>query len=78
VIDNLIQEITEEFGITTVINTHDMNSVLEIGQKIIYLNKGQKWWEGDKHSILETDNEEVNNFVYASELFKRIRKASQG
>jgi phospholipid/cholesterol/gamma-HCH transport system ATP-binding protein len=78
VIDNLIQEITEEFGITTVINTHDMNSVLEIGQKIIYLNKGQKWWEGDKHSILETDNEEVNNFVYASELFKRIRKASKG
>ena len=77
VIDNLIQEITEEFGITTVINTHDMNSVLEIGQKIIYLNKGQKWWEGDKHSILETDNEEVNNFVYASELFKRIRKASK-
>jgi phospholipid/cholesterol/gamma-HCH transport system ATP-binding protein len=77
VIDNLIQEITEEFGITTVINTHDMNSVLEIGQKIIYLNKGRKWWEGDKNSILETDNEEVNNFVYASELFKRIRTASK-
>jgi phospholipid/cholesterol/gamma-HCH transport system ATP-binding protein len=77
VIDNLILEITEEFNITTIINTHDMNSVLEIGQKIVYLNKGQKWWEGDKHSILETDNEEVNNFVYASELFKRIRKASR-
>jgi phospholipid/cholesterol/gamma-HCH transport system ATP-binding protein len=76
VIDNLIQEITEEFNITTVINTHDMNSVLEIGQKIIYLNKGKKWWEGDKNSILETDNAEVNDFVYASELFKRIRKAS--
>jgi phospholipid/cholesterol/gamma-HCH transport system ATP-binding protein len=77
VIDNLIQEITEEFNITTVINTHDMNSVLEIGQKIIYLNKGKKWWEGDKNSILETDNAEVNDFVYASELFKRIRKASR-
>ena len=76
VIDNLIQEITEEFNITTVINTHDMNSVLEIGQKIIYLNKGKKWWEGDKNSILETDNAEVNDFVYASELFKRIRRAS--
>ncbi len=77
VIDNLIQEITEEYNITTVVNTHDMNSVLEIGQKIIYLNKGQKWWEGDKNSILETDNKEVNDFVYASELFQRIRKASQ-
>jgi phospholipid/cholesterol/gamma-HCH transport system ATP-binding protein len=54
-----------------------MNSVLEIGQKIIYLNKGKKWWEGDKNSILETDNAEVNDFVYASELFKRIRRASQ-
>jgi phospholipid/cholesterol/gamma-HCH transport system ATP-binding protein len=76
IIDNLIQEITQEYNITTVINTHDMNSVLEIGEKIIYLNKGKKWWEGDKNSILETDNAEVNDFVYASELFKRIRRAS--
>ena len=76
-IDNLIHEITEEYNITTVINTHDMNSVLEIGEKIIYLNKGQKWWEGDKQEILETDNQEINDFVYASELFKRIRKASR-
>jgi phospholipid/cholesterol/gamma-HCH transport system ATP-binding protein len=76
VIDNLIQEITEEFNIVTVVNTHDMNSVLEIGQKIIYLSKGRKSWEGDKFQILETDNDEVNDFVYASELFKRIRKAS--
>jgi phospholipid/cholesterol/gamma-HCH transport system ATP-binding protein len=77
VIDNLIHEITTEYNITTVINTHDMNSVLEIGDKIIYLNKGQKWWEGDKQAILETDNQEINDFVYASELFKRIRKASR-
>ena len=77
VIDNLIHEITAEYNITTVINTHDMNSVLEIGEKIIYLNKGQKWWEGDKHAILETENQEINDFVYASELFKRIRKASR-
>jgi phospholipid/cholesterol/gamma-HCH transport system ATP-binding protein len=76
IIDNLIQEITQEYNITTVINTHDMNSVLEIGEKIIYLNKGKKWWEGDKNTILETDNAEVNDFVYASELFKRIRRAS--
>ncbi|MCB0820687.1 MAG: ABC transporter ATP-binding protein [Bacteroidetes bacterium] len=76
VIDNLIHEITEEYNITTIVNTHDMNSVLEIGDKIIYLNKGRKWWEGDKNQILDTDNEEINDFVYASELFKRIRKAS--
>ncbi len=77
IIDNLIHEITAEYNITTVINTHDMNSVLEIGDKIIYLNKGKKWWEGDKQAILETDNQEINDFVYASELFKRIRKASR-
>ena len=53
-----------------------MNSVLEIGDKIIYLKNGKKWWEGDKNEILDSDNEEVNDFVYASELFKRIRKAS--
>jgi len=77
VIDNLIHEITAEYNITTIVNTHDMNSVLEIGDKIIYLNKGQKWWEGDKNDILDTDNPEINDFVYASELFKRIRKASR-
>jgi phospholipid/cholesterol/gamma-HCH transport system ATP-binding protein len=76
VIDNLIHEITAEYNITTIVNTHDMNSVLEIGDKIIYLNKGKKWWEGDKNEILDTDNKEINDFVYASELFKRIRKAS--
>jgi phospholipid/cholesterol/gamma-HCH transport system ATP-binding protein len=54
-----------------------MNSVLEIGDKIIYLNRGQKWWEGDKNEILHTDNQEINDFVYASELFKRIKKASR-
>jgi phospholipid/cholesterol/gamma-HCH transport system ATP-binding protein len=77
VIDNLIHEITIEYNITTIMNTHDMNSVLEIGDKIIYLNKGSKWWEGTKDDILDTDNEEINEFVYASELFKRIRKASK-
>ena len=75
-IDNLIHEITQEYDITTIVNTHDMNSVLEIGDKIIYLKNGKKWWEGDKNEILDSDNEEVNDFVYASELFKRIRKAS--
>lgn len=77
VIDNLIREITQEFSITTVINTHDMNSVLEIGDKIIFLNKGTKAWEGDNVEILNSGNEDIDNFVYASELFKRIKKASQ-
>ena len=74
-IDNLIQEITEEYQITTVINTHDMNSVMEIGQKIIFLEAGKKAWEGNKTEIFTTDNESVANFVYSSELFKRVRAA---
>jgi len=77
VIDNLIREITQEFSITTVINTHDMNSVLEIGDKIIFLNTGTKAWEGNNVEILNSGNEDIDNFVYASELFKRIKKASQ-
>lgn len=73
IIDNLIQEITEEFQITTVINTHDMNSVMEIGQKIIFLKNGTKAWEGDKEEIFVTDNKAVGDFVYSSELFKKVR-----
>lgn len=74
-IDNLIQEITEEYKITTVINTHDMNSVMEIGEKIVFLRNGIKAWEGTKHEIFKTDNEAVVNFVYSSELFKKVRQA---
>ena len=73
IIDNLIKEITEEYNITTVINTHDMNSVMEIGEKIIFLVNGRKIWEGSKQGIFDTDNESVNNFVYSSELFKKVR-----
>ncbi|MFN4122612.1 MAG: ABC transporter ATP-binding protein [Flavobacteriales bacterium] len=76
VIDNLIREITQEFDITTVINTHDMNSVLEIGDKIVFLNQGTVSWEGDKVEILNSGHDDIDNFVYASELFKRIKKAS--
>ncbi len=75
VIDNLIKEITEEYGITTVINTHDMNSVMEIGEKIVFLEHGKKAWEGTKNDIFKTDNEAVVNFVYSSNLFKKIRVA---
>ncbi len=74
IIDNLIQEITREFNITTVINTHDMNSVMEIGEKIVFLKNGLKEWEGTNKEIFKTDNEAVTNFVYSSELFKKVRQ----
>lgn len=74
VIDNLIQEITDEYNITTVINSHDMNSVMEIGEKIVFLRNGLKAWEGSKENIFKTDNEVVTDFVYSSNLFKKVRK----
>ena len=74
-IDELIQEITQEYKITTVINTHDMNSVMQIGQKIVFLKNGVKAWEGTSQEIFKTDNEAVVKFVYSSELFKKVRKA---
>ena len=74
VIDNLIQEITKEYEITTVINSHDMNSVMEIGEKIIFLKNGLKEWEGSKDTIFKTDNTSVTDFVYSSNLFKKVRK----
>ncbi len=74
VIDNLIQEITEEYNIITVINSHDMNSVMEIGEKIIFLEHGLKAWEGSNKTIFKTDNEAVTNFVYSSELMKKVRQ----
>ena len=73
-IDNLIQEITKEYDITTVINSHDMNSVMEIGEKIVFLQKGVKAWEGTNADIFKTDNEAVTSFVYSSELFKKVRQ----
>jgi len=73
-IDNLIQEITAEFKITTLINTHDMNSVMEIGEKIIFLKNGQKAWEGSNKDIFQTDNQAVSDFVYSSDLFKKVRE----
>lgn len=74
VIDNLVKEITEEYNITTVINTHDMNSVLEIGEKVIFLNQGTKAWEGDRKSILTTEQEDVVDFVYTSKFLRELRK----
>ncbi len=73
VIDNLIKDITYEYGMTTVVITHDMNSVIEIGDNIMFIFEGKKWWEGDNKSIIRTDNEEINNFVYASEFMKTLK-----
>jgi phospholipid/cholesterol/gamma-HCH transport system ATP-binding protein len=73
VIDNLIHDITTEYNITTIINTHDMNSVMEIGEKIVYIHQGKKWWEGSKDIILQADNQELNDFVFASAMAKRAK-----
>jgi len=74
VIDDLIKEITEEYQITTVINSHDMNSVMQIGEKIVFLKNGYKEWEGSRYDIFKTDNKAVTDFVYSSELFKKVRQ----
>lgn len=73
-IDNLIKEITYELNITTIVITHDMNSVIEIGDNITFIYKGQVWWKGSKEEILKTENPEINDFVYASEFMKKIKK----
>ena len=74
VIDNLINEITQEQNITTIINSHDMNSVMEIGEKIVFLKNGNLEWVGSKKNIFETKNKAVTDFVYSSELYKKVRK----
>ena len=74
-IDNLIQEITEENNITTIVNTHDMNSVMEIGESIAYLHKGKLCWQGTKDDLINSQNKELNNFVFASKLFKRLKNS---
>ena len=74
-IDELLLDITHEYNITTIINTHDMNSVMEIGEKIVYIHEGRKWWEGTKEEILHADNRELNDFVFASAMAKRAKKA---
>jgi phospholipid/cholesterol/gamma-HCH transport system ATP-binding protein len=73
VIDHLIQEITQEYSITTIVNTHDMNSVLSIGDKVAFIYQGRLWWQGTKEDILHADNEELNEFVFGTELTSRLR-----
>ncbi len=73
VIDELLSDITHEYGITTIINTHDMNSVMGIGENIIFVNRGHLGWVGTKDEIYDVDNDELNNFVYATDLFRDVR-----
>ncbi len=74
VIDELIKEITEEYNITTVVNTHDMNSVLTTGEKIAFIHQGKIWWSGTRNEILNTDNEVLNDFIFAIELTRRLKR----
>jgi phospholipid/cholesterol/gamma-HCH transport system ATP-binding protein len=76
-IDGLIQDITKEYDMTTVVITHDMNSVIEIGENVIFIYEGKKWWQGDNKSIITTENPEITDFVYASEFMKEIRQNIQ-
>jgi phospholipid/cholesterol/gamma-HCH transport system ATP-binding protein len=78
VIDSLIHELTVEFNMTTIIVTHDMNSVLEIGEHILFVHQGQNWWSGDRKEILKRTNEELHNFVFASEFMKTVYKGIKG
>jgi phospholipid/cholesterol/gamma-HCH transport system ATP-binding protein len=73
-IDNLIREITYEYNITTVVITHDMNSVIEIGDNIVFINQGQNWWQGNRSTIINSNNQEIDNFVFASEFMKEIKE----
>jgi phospholipid/cholesterol/gamma-HCH transport system ATP-binding protein len=76
-IDELIKELTEEYSMTTIINTHDMNSVMEIGEKIIFITDGMKGWEGNKDEILTSDCEPLNDFVFANALAKKLRQTGK-
>jgi phospholipid/cholesterol/gamma-HCH transport system ATP-binding protein len=72
-IDELISEITHEYNITTVVNTHDMNSVLKIGESVAFIFQGELWWSGNKQDVLSTSNKELNEFIFATELTRRIK-----
>lgn len=77
VIDQLIHEITSEYNMTTIINTHDMNSVMNIGEKIFFIKEGKLEWEGNNKEIITATNKDLNDFVFASDLFKKVKIAAQ-
>jgi phospholipid/cholesterol/gamma-HCH transport system ATP-binding protein len=74
IIDRLIQDLTKEFQMTTIINTHDMNSVLEIGESVMFISKGEVCWEGTNKEILKTNNEKLNDFIFANKIYDQMRK----
>ncbi len=74
IIDDLIRDITVEYNMTTVINTHDMNSVMNIGENIIFIKEGVKEWQGTKHDVINSNNQALNNFIFASDLFKKVKE----
>ena len=76
VIDRLIQDITQEYNICTIVNSHDMNSIMEIGDNIVFLLKGKKEWQGSRHDIFHADSEALQDFVFASELFKKVKRVN--
>ena len=76
VIDQLIRDITVELGICTVVNSHDMNSIMEIGDNIVFLKDGKKEWQGSRKDIFHSHNEALDDFVFASELYKKVKKAA--
>ncbi len=73
-IDKLIKEITEEYSMTTIVNTHDMNSVMENGEKILFISEGRKYWEGNKREILQSDCGPLNDFIFANALAKQLKE----
>lgn len=75
-IDNLISDLTLEFNMTTIINTHDMNSVIEIGESVLFIHKGEKCWEGSKYNILTSDNQILNDFIFANKLYAQMKKGA--
>mgnify|MGYP000534297769 FL=1 len=75
VIDDLIHGITKDYNITTIINTHDMNSVMDIGENIIFLYNGRKEWQGTKDDVMTSENKQLNNFIFASDLFRKVKSA---
>jgi phospholipid/cholesterol/gamma-HCH transport system ATP-binding protein len=74
VIDKLIQNLTKEFGMTTIINTHDMNSVIEIGESVLFISKGEKEWVGTKNEILNSGNQKLDDFIFANKLYAQMKK----
>lgn len=77
VIDELIHSITKEYGMTTIINTHDMNSVMGIGEHILYIYQGENAWEGTKDEVMHSDNERLNSFIFASDLFRKVKEVNK-